>query len=166
MGAVTAIPARTGALIRTPVTVDALKQMPSITAATFRLGLAARIPRPFPGGPAAHTAAWQPARGISRVLLLTIARGETATPSDRVVLLQCASPGGTHPRAAEACHHLEPVSGDLADLKVSRRVVCTRRYDPVTVSGSGMWDGHHLWFERTFGNPCELHAYTGAVFNF
>jgi hypothetical protein len=100
------------------------------------------------------------------VLLLTVARGETATPSDRVVLLQCTSPGGTHPRATEACRLLEPVSGDLADLKASRDVACTKRYEPVTVSGSGMWDGQHMWFERTFGNPCEVKAYTGAVFNF
>ncbi|MFG1877518.1 SSI family serine proteinase inhibitor [Sphaerisporangium sp. NPDC049003] len=127
---------------------------------------AVSIPRPFPGGPAAHSAAWHPVRGISRALLLTIAKGETATPSDRVVLLQCASPGGTHPRATEACRLLEPVKGDLGDLKISSDTACAKRYEPMTVSASGMWDGHHLYFERTFGNPCELRAYTGAVFNF
>ncbi|WP_424536088.1 SSI family serine proteinase inhibitor [Sphaerisporangium viridialbum] len=127
---------------------------------------AASIPRPFPGGPAAHSAAWHPVRGISRALLLTIAKGESATPSDRVVLLQCGSPGGTHPRATEACRLLDPVKGDLGDLKTSSDARCARRYEPMTVSASGMWDGHHLYFERTFGNSCELHAYTGAVFNF
>jgi hypothetical protein len=124
------------------------------------------IPRPFPGGPAAHSAAWHPIRGISRALLLTVARGEAMAPSDRVVLLQCTVPGGTHPRPSEACRLLEPISGDLGDLKVSRDVACTKQYEPVTVSASGMWDGHRLWFERTFSNPCELHAYTGAVYNF
>ncbi|MEV7965037.1 SSI family serine proteinase inhibitor [Sphaerisporangium sp. NPDC088356] len=127
---------------------------------------AASIPRPFPGGPAAHSAAWHPVRGISRALLLTIARGESATPSDRVVLLQCASPGGTHPRATEACRLLEPVKGDLGDLKMSSDAACAKRYEPMTVSASGIWDGRRLYFERTFGNTCELSAYTGAVFNF
>ncbi|MFC4588159.1 subtilase-type protease inhibitor [Sphaerisporangium corydalis] len=149
----------------------------SLTCAVLSLGTAAAvgpapangaaaIPRPFPGGPAAHASALHQPKGVSRALLLTIARGESVTPSERIVLLQCPAPGGTHPRSAEACRLLEPVSGDLGGLKISSGASCAHRYQPTTVSASGMWDGQHLWFERTFGNPCELRAYTGAVFNF
>lgn len=124
------------------------------------------IPRPVPGGPAVHSTGWRPGRGINRAILLTVARGESATPADRVALLQCPAQSGTHPRASEACKALDPVSGDLGDLKISSDSACGRKYEPITVSASGLWDGNRLWFERTFGNPCELRAYTGSVFNF
>ncbi|MEV6985076.1 SSI family serine proteinase inhibitor [Sphaerisporangium sp. NPDC051017] len=119
---------------------------------------------PFPGGPPSRSGAH--AKGISRALLLTLARGESVTPADRIAFLQCGPAGGTHPRASEACRLLDPVGGDITDLRPSRDTNCTKEYDPITVSASGLWDGNHLWFERTFGNRCELNAYTAAVFNY
>ncbi|MDH2427763.1 SSI family serine proteinase inhibitor [Sphaerisporangium sp. TRM90804] len=103
---------------------------------------------------------------VSRVLLLTIARGENATPADRVAYLQCTPKGGTHTKADEACRQLDRVSANLNDLHVSPDARCTKEYNPVTVFGAGLWGGSRLSYERTFGNPCELRAYTGAVFDF
>ncbi|WP_181871083.1 SSI family serine proteinase inhibitor [Sphaerisporangium album] len=121
---------------------------------------------PFPGGPPPDSTTSAQGKGVSRALLLTIARGESVTPADRIAFLQCGPLGGTHARASEACRLLDPVSGDITDLKPSRDTGCAKQYDPITVSASGLWDGNHMWFERTFGNHCELTAYTGAVFNF
>ncbi|WP_248958017.1 SSI family serine proteinase inhibitor [Sphaerisporangium perillae] len=109
---------------------------------------------------------WTSVKGVSRVLLLTIAHGESPTPTDRVALLQCSPPGGTHSKAADACKQLERVSANLNDLNVSPDARCTKEYDPVTVYGAGLWDSGRLSYERTFGNRCELRATTGAVFGF
>ncbi|GAA3838746.1 hypothetical protein GCM10022226_71230 [Sphaerisporangium flaviroseum] len=145
---------------------------PSIGAGAY--GVAA-IPRPLPGGPGAHSVSWTPqdravssapAKPVSRVLLLTVARGESPTPTDRVAFLECPATGGTHPKAAEACKQLERVSANLNDLNVSPDTRCTKEYDPVTVYGAGLWDTSRLSYERTFGNRCELRATTGAVFDF
>jgi hypothetical protein len=140
----------------------------------------AAIPRPLPAGPAAgailrlpveETAFGSaireaPAKGVSRVLLLTVAKGESPTPADKAVLLQCGPPSGGHPKAADACKQLERVSADLNELHVSPDANCTKEYDPVTVYGAGLWDSSRLSYERTFGTRCELKAVTGAVFSF
>ncbi|GGL18392.1 hypothetical protein Sme01_72560 [Sphaerisporangium melleum] len=118
------------------------------------------VPRP------GETARPAPAKNVSRVLLLTVARGESPTPADKAVLLQCGPPAGSHPKAAEACRQLEGVGGDLNELHVAPDTKCTREYDPVTVFGAGLWDRSRLSYERTFGNRCELKATTGAVFTF
>ncbi|MBB5627691.1 SSI family serine proteinase inhibitor [Sphaerisporangium krabiense] len=138
-----------------------------MTLASAAVASAPSIPRPLPGGPAAHAVAWRPqAKGISRVYLLTIARGESVSPFDRVALLQCGPAGGTHPHASDACRLLDKVHGDISELHASRDTACTKQYDPITISAVGVWDNHHHTVERTFGNPCELRATTGAVFDF
>jgi hypothetical protein len=39
-------------------------------------------------------------------------------------------------------------------------------YDPVTVTATGRWKAKPVRFTHTYGNPCVLHAATGAVFAF
>ncbi|WP_214409405.1 SSI family serine proteinase inhibitor [Sphaerisporangium fuscum] len=100
------------------------------------------------------------------MLLLTIARGDSSTPAHRATYLQCAPAGGSHPKSGDACRQLERVAANLNDMNVSPDDKCAKEYDPVTVYGTGLWDGSRLAYERTFRNRCELHASTGAVFDF
>ncbi|MFC6081596.1 SSI family serine proteinase inhibitor [Sphaerisporangium aureirubrum] len=111
------------------------------------------------------TAALAARKDIRRALLLSVAKGESPTPADHAVLLQCAPASGTHPKAADACRLLEPVSADLNELNAKPDQKCTTEYDPVTVYASGLWDTQRLSYEHTFVNPCELRATTGAVFD-
>ncbi|MEO3810872.1 SSI family serine proteinase inhibitor [Sphaerisporangium sp. B11E5] len=104
-------------------------------------------------------------KDIRRALLLATAKGESPTPADHAVLLQCSAPGGTHPHPADACRLLDPVNADLNELNADPKAKCTREYDPVTVYASGLWDTQRLSYEHTFPNPCELRATMGAVFD-
>lgn len=114
-------------------------------------------PTPGPGGPIdRHT----------RLLILTKHRGATPFPIDRAVTLRCAPPGGTHPRIRASCRVLATVGGDPGRLNLSPRTICTRVYNPVTVTAVGLWSGHRIRFQRTYGNPCVLRAATGPVYDF
>ncbi|MET8146487.1 SSI family serine proteinase inhibitor [Sphaerisporangium sp. NPDC005288] len=107
-----------------------------------------------------------PAKGVSRVLLIAVARGESPTPADKAVLLLCGPTAGSHPKAADACKQLEHVGANLNDLNVSPGAKCGKEYDPVTVYAAGLWDSGRLSYERTFTNRCELKATAGPVFDF
>jgi hypothetical protein len=113
----------------------------------------------------ARTATLAKRKDIRRTLLLTVARGESPTPADHAVLLQCTPAGGTHPKPADACRLLEPLSADLNELNAAPDTKCEREYDPVTVFAAGLWDTQRLTYEHTYANLCELRASTGAVFN-
>ncbi|MFJ9827114.1 SSI family serine proteinase inhibitor [Streptomyces sp. NPDC101160] len=111
-------------------------------------------------------------------LVLTLGRGErpaTATVV-RAVTLSCSpSASGTHPAPVEACRELTEVDGNFARLArltrvtaPERHVPCTREWDPVTVTGVGVWEGRQVRWSARYGNACELRAATGegTVFAF
>ncbi|WP_405141399.1 SSI family serine proteinase inhibitor [Sphaerisporangium sp. NBC_01403] len=102
----------------------------------------------------------------SRVLALAIHHGDKAFPPDRILTLQCSPPGGSHPKAAEACKALEAVGGDPAKLNVSPGTVCPQASEPVSLAAIGMWDGGRIKWEHTFGNACLLRSAMGPVYAF
>jgi hypothetical protein len=101
-----------------------------------------------------------------KTLALSFAYGERPSPVARHTLLSCVPPRGTHPRPVEACEALTEAGGDPAELVPLPGVICVMRYDPVTVTATGIWDGRFIRFERTYGNACTLYAATGPVFSF
>ncbi|MGW4381007.1 SSI family serine proteinase inhibitor [Kitasatospora sp. NPDC004531] len=107
---------------------------------------------------------WAGAVGVGRSgveLSVVFASGET-----RAVTLTCDPDGGTHPTPGAACGLLRSVGGDPGKLDVDPGAICTLESAPVTARLSGTWQGRPAAFSRTYGNPCELHARTGAVFRF
>ncbi|MER7129233.1 SSI family serine proteinase inhibitor [Streptosporangium saharense] len=126
---------------------------------------------PYPGevvpivpGPVRPIGVRPPSR--ARAFVLTFARGESPTPVTRHVLLTCDPPKGTHLDPVGACGALVSAKGDPGSLAPLSGVVCTMRYDPVTVTATGTWDGRFVRFVRTYGSGCSLYAATGAVFSF
>ncbi|WP_283134307.1 subtilase-type protease inhibitor [Rhizohabitans arisaemae] len=101
-----------------------------------------------------------------KALILTIANGESPVPAERVALLFCDPPRGTHPAASRACAQLNQVNGDPAELDVDPGAICPLIYAPVTVTATGVWQQSLVRFERTYGNSCQLRAKTGRVFAF
>ncbi|CAM5300946.1 subtilase-type protease inhibitor [Streptomyces narbonensis] len=105
-------------------------------------------------------------------LVMTIGEGEGPSSGTvvRAVTLSCApTASGTHPDPEAACAELASADGDFAsltDLREDRP--CTREWNPVTVTGDGVWEGRRVSWSATYGNPCELRARTaeGAVFAF
>ncbi|GII80866.1 hypothetical protein Sru01_58480 [Sphaerisporangium rufum] len=122
--------------------------------------LTAAIPAPAPARPAIPA---PPAATFPRWLLLARTPGVIPWPPDRVALLTCAPPGGTHPYPAAACAVLTPVQGDLLRLVPRRNVVCPDEYDPVTVLSTGKWDGKTVRSLRVYGNACEMNRNLGVV---
>ncbi|MGW5419146.1 subtilase-type protease inhibitor [Streptomyces sp. NPDC003943] len=120
--------------------------------------------------PASTTSLYPPS-----ALVLTLGRGErpaTATVV-RAVTLSCSpTPSGTHPAPVEACRELDEAEGDFARLNsvtvTSRHLPCTREWDPVTVTGDGVWEGKRVRWSARYGNSCEMRAATGegTVFAF
>ncbi|MEU8616546.1 subtilase-type protease inhibitor [Streptomyces sp. NPDC048623] len=105
-------------------------------------------------------------------LVLTVGKGEhprTATTIRAVTLACTPAPSGTHPAPVEACRELAEVKGDFTRLSVvSRHRPCTREWDPVTVTGDGVWQGKRVRWSARYGNECELRVATGegSVFAF
>ncbi|MFF7181984.1 SSI family serine proteinase inhibitor [Streptomyces sp. NPDC008121] len=107
-------------------------------------------------------------------LVLTVGHGEDAATASiaRAVTLNCAPrPSGTHPAPKAACAELESVNGDLAALTTmwgGGNTPCTRIWDPVTVTGDGVWKGKRISWSATYGNECEMNAgmARGTVFSF
>ncbi|MFJ3900271.1 subtilase-type protease inhibitor [Streptomyces sp. NPDC090025] len=108
------------------------------------------------------------------VLVLTTGPGERPATASvvRAVTLSCTPTAtGTHPNPAAACSELASVGGDLARLTAaapSGGRPCTREWQPVTMTGDGVWQGKRVRWSATYGNACEMHAKTagGAVFGF
>ncbi|MFG2329567.1 subtilase-type protease inhibitor [Streptomyces sp. NPDC048604] len=105
-------------------------------------------------------------------LVLTIGAGDdsgTATVV-RAVTLTCApTPGGSHPAPAAACTELNAVDGRFGELAADTPTrACTRQYQPVTITGDGVWQGKRVSWTATYGNACELGATMarGQVFAF
>ncbi|WP_328540228.1 subtilase-type protease inhibitor [Streptomyces sp. NBC_00344] len=104
-------------------------------------------------------------------LVLTIGPGgQAAGTVVRAVTLSCAPQAqGTHPAAKAACDELRAVQGDPALLVTAPTGgVCTQVWAPVTVSADGVWQGHRISWQATYGNTCRLNAALSesVVFNF
>ncbi|MCE4945457.1 MULTISPECIES: SSI family serine proteinase inhibitor [Streptomyces] len=83
----------------------------------------------------------------------------------RGVRLSCPDTRGTHPHGAAACAELAAVQGDPDALRGDPHV-CTREYDPVTVTASGSWRGAPVEWRREYPNACTMDAATGPLFRF
>ncbi|SDK19619.1 SSI family serine proteinase inhibitor [Streptomyces indicus] len=84
----------------------------------------------------------------------------------RGLKLMCTpEPAGHHPHAAEACAALDAVDGDLDQLP-GTDPLCTKEYDPVTVTAAGTHHGQDIAWHETYANDCLRHAATDPVFDF
>ncbi|MFD2684144.1 protease inhibitor [Streptomyces phyllanthi] len=131
-------------------------------AATAVCGPLAGSALASPGGAAAGLYA-------PSALVLTVGHGEsaaTAAPA-RAVTLTCApTPSGTHPAPAGACAELRAAGGDFDALSGGSEGLCTKQYDPVTVTVDGVWQGRRVAHERTFANECLLNSSESVLFSF
>lgn len=103
-------------------------------------------------------------------LVLTITEGadpESGTVQ-RAVTLSCAPlPSGTHPDPAGACAELRAHDAQIDAITTpGSQATCTKEWDPVTVTADGVWEGRHLSYVHTFGNPCAMDSGRGTVFSF
>ncbi|KOU43326.1 alkaline protease inhibitor [Streptomyces sp. WM6373] len=103
-------------------------------------------------------------------LVLSVTAGPDADTGTvlRAVTLVCAPrPGGTHPNPAAACRELRAAGSQLDPLAApAADAVCTREWDPMTVTADGVWQGRRLNYTYTFANPCGLRNTAGALFGF
>jgi hypothetical protein len=112
--------------------------------------------------PVAYFNAVPGARGARLVLHTT-----AGTSPQHTVTLQCDPPGGTHPRAAEACADVSRAGGDLAQMPQSKNArACFMIYAPVTVQAQGSWHGQPVKFTKKYPNTCVMRDKTGSVFDF
>lgn len=90
-----------------------------------------------------------------------------AGPASRTVVLRCDPPGGTHPKAAEACAEVAKTNGDLKQLPASTNPrACFMIYAPVKVSAEGDYHGQAMRFTAQFPNTCVMRDKTGSIFDF
>lgn len=104
-------------------------------------------------------------------LVLSVGKGgEAPATVQRAVTLSCAPrPSGTHPSPDAACAELAKVEGEFTLLTTSQpQGRCTRQWDPVVLSATGVWQGRGVSWSTTFGNACEMRASLaeGPVFTF
>ncbi|WP_414169653.1 subtilase-type protease inhibitor [Streptoverticillium reticulum] len=103
-------------------------------------------------------------------LVLTVGQGDDAASAgiQRAVTLNCTpGPSGTHPAAKAACADLRSAGGDFEKLTtVKTGVLCTKEWNPVIVTAQGVWEGQRVNFDKVFGNPCEMKAAKGTLFEF
>ncbi|NKI43686.1 SSI family serine proteinase inhibitor [Streptomyces physcomitrii] len=102
-------------------------------------------------------------------LVLTLAHGTSAADAApaRAVTLSCGPTArGSHPDPAAACAELAAAQGDFDALAGSGQAVCDRRYAPVVITVSGVWQGKRTAYERTFSNECVKNSQGRTVFAF
>ncbi|WP_030759689.1 subtilase-type protease inhibitor [Streptomyces sp. NRRL F-2664] len=103
-------------------------------------------------------------------LVLSVTAGpdtETGTVLRAVTLVCAPKPGGTHPNPATACRELRAADAQLDPLAApAADAVCTREWNPMTVTADGVWQGRRLSYSYTFANPCGLRNTTSALFTF
>ncbi|MFC8225008.1 subtilase-type protease inhibitor [Streptomyces sp. NPDC057287] len=105
-------------------------------------------------------------------LVLSVGKGGGDAPVtvQRAVTLSCAPrSSGTHPSPVAACAELRKVAGEFTQLTTPRpQGRCTRQWDPVALSATGVWQGRSVSWSATFGNACEMQASLaeGPVFSF
>lgn len=137
-------------------------------AATLTL-TATAVCGPLTGSALASSEGAAPQLYAPSALVLTVGHGESAATAapERAVTLSCAPPpSGTHPSLAEACAELRAARGDFDALSDRGEALCTKEYDPVTVTADGVWQGRRVTHERTFSNECVMNSSGTAVFSF
>jgi hypothetical protein len=91
----------------------------------------------------------------------------TSTGAGHSVMLSCDPPGGSHPKAAQACEDVAKSNGDLQQLPANANPrACFMIYAPVTVSAQGDWHGQPMRFRAQYPNTCVMRDKTGAIFDF
>lgn len=103
-------------------------------------------------------------------LVLTVTDGadhKTGTVR-RAVTLSCApTPSGSHPDAVAACSELKKNGAKFDAITTSgTNRVCTKEWEPVTVTADGVWEGLRVNYAHTFSNSCAMDGGRGAVFTF
>ncbi|MEV7683517.1 SSI family serine proteinase inhibitor [Streptomyces sp. NPDC088341] len=103
-------------------------------------------------------------------LVLGITAGDNTTTGTvlRAVTLNCApTASGTHPDATGACAELRAAGAQLDTITTrGSRAVCSKEWNPVTVTAEGVWEGKRFSYLHTFGNLCAKDSGSGAVFDF
>lgn len=85
----------------------------------------------------------------------------------RTVTLKCDPPGGTHPRALQACADVAKSKGDLQQMPAADSPrACFMIYAPVTVTAQGQWHGSSVRYTKRFPNTCVMRDKTGSLFDF
>lgn len=141
------------------------------TAALLLSGAALSTAHAAPAGPDTQPAGANSLYAPS-ALVLSIGKGEQAATAtvERAVTLTCTPRAdGTHPAPTAACRELRAVDGEFSALKSSpSHTMCTRQWDPVVVTATGVWQGQHVSWSETYGNRCEMEGSLaeGAVFSF
>lgn len=137
-------------------------------AATVGL-VAATLCGPLTGSALAAPSAGQSGLYAPSALVLTVGKGDVAaavTPA-RAVTLTCAPrASGSHPAPALACAELRAAGGDFEALAGAAGGPCTRQYDPVLITVSGVWQGQRVSYERVFANECVRSAVGSSLFAF
>ncbi|MER5966813.1 SSI family serine proteinase inhibitor [Streptomyces sp. NPDC002057] len=132
-----------------------MNKIVSVLAAT--LLAAALAPTATAAAPTAETTRLQ----------LTAERIEDGVDTIGFVWLDCpATDRPAHPHRAEACAALDAADGDFDRLPGQPGARCTAEHSPVTLSARGTYQGRSVDWTRTYGNPCQANAQTGAVFAF
>jgi hypothetical protein len=80
------------------------------------------------------------------------------------VRLTCTA-GDVHPQAKKACATLEKAGGDPGKITPAK-TMCTMQDAPVTATATGTFLGKPVAWKAQFGNSCEMHRATGALFTF
>ncbi|MFF3285950.1 subtilase-type protease inhibitor [Streptomyces sp. NPDC003023] len=103
-------------------------------------------------------------------LVLTVASGDAAASGtvQRAVTLSCAPTAtGTHPAPTAACAELRANQGRFDAITTrDSSTLCTKQWDPVTVTADGVWNGERVSYAHTFGNSCLQGSGSGTLFNF
>ncbi|MEV0778939.1 subtilase-type protease inhibitor [Streptomyces sp. NPDC050433] len=103
-------------------------------------------------------------------LVLTVTDGADRTTGAvrRAVTLSCApTPSGSHPDAAGACSELKKNGAKFDAITTSGTSrVCTKEWEPVTVTADGVWEGKRVEYVHTFSNSCAMNGGRGIVFTF
>lgn len=141
-------------------------------------GAAGAVPTEAPGGGASIGGV--PAPGTSSTgaeslyapsaLVLTVTDGADHKSGTvrRAVTLSCApTPSGSHPDAVGACAELKENGAKFDSITTSgTNRVCTKEWEPVTVTADGVWEGKRVDYVHTFSNSCAMNGGRGAVFTF
>lgn len=96
-------------------------------------------------------------------MVFTITQGNGTTPGTvlRAAVLSCAySAEGTHPAPRAACDAMNDTEGRFDRLLAApdRGRPCTKRFDPVTVTADGVWQGDRVAWKHSFANACVMSA--------
>ncbi|MDQ1007569.1 hypothetical protein QFZ82_002054 [Streptomyces sp. V4I23] len=138
----------------------------SLVLATTALGIAVA---PGTGSAGAAQTGTQSLYAPS-ALVLTVTAGDDALNGSvlRAVTLTCTPrAGGTHPAAGTACAELRAGGARFESVVAADSgVMCTKQWDPVTVTADGVWDGRRIAFTHTFANSCFKEGADGVVFAF